>query len=218
MSEVTPFARIASMSGALKESSQLPLRLRLAWGTSVWERVLGLYSPYFRQKYHQDELLDYLWSFALGGRADPGRQDDLMERIDSLKDELEEEGYATELLYVGDHLIGEIVAARGSLVAGLEYAGFAYALHQLYRQGISGSDPAVPTSYIDALQIPYYEFALKTLDAAKSWGVRPPERGMFDSIVLDTSFKPLDPADLQPSRGNRPKPPVHEILSGSHGP
>jgi len=203
------FEALARVSRSVHDAaSALPPNLRAVWAVAVTGRVLQLYSPYFLEKYRLQELLDWAWYAALSNPGEAREPEEILGGIAGLKDEAELEGYAAEVLSIGTHLAGGIRGEKKDLEAAIEYAGFAFALRQIYRQGISAFDPVVPSEYVDRLQIPFFDFASRCLELAKSVADRPLSRDMFDSVALDPGFPPFAGA-----AGRNPEigPPDHEI-------
>jgi hypothetical protein len=201
------FDDIMDAAESIEKAQRLPIRLRVAWGVFVADKALGLFSSYFLKKYHQQECIDYGWEFASSGKGDASERERLMKLIEPIDEEAEKDGYNRELTFIGPLILEETVNKRGSIIAAVEYAGFAFALHQLYRSGLSGLDEDLPGELIDRLQLPFFDFAWRVLEAANASKSLPIKRVMFKSIKLDV---PLEKINLK-AAGKRPKPPVHEV-------
>lgn len=200
----------SALMRCLGNASKLPVRLRMAWGISVIERALRLYSEYFLKKYFQVEFVDYVWSFAQGSPVDKEKQDNIIRKIEGTTDDADNEGYGGMFVMIAPHVMAEINGEAGTLVMAVEYTGFVFSSLQLYRQYLSNFDHTIPKRYFESLDIPFLEFAAEALDMAMKLKNPKISRNMFDSIEFSTAFTPLKPEELPPYPGERPKPPVHE--------
>jgi hypothetical protein len=202
------------------EAKRLPLRLRLAWGCTVVERVAHFYSPHARQKYFLDETLDSLWEVAQRKAGAKQRCRELMDRLDILSlhfrekvpSERDEEGYTLEFATMGVCLLNELGDDNGRPVITAIYgdAATCYANHVLYCHGIGAGTglfwPGHPL--YDKLMEPVWQLSESLYqEAMRDVGQRI-GRNMFDQIEMDVSLRPL-PADLLASETS--KPPAAEV-------
>src|SRR5438477_13206712 len=84
-----------------EEAKALSIRLRLAWITSVVQRLFPLYSPDAVSHYGLDAAADHLWEFALTGSSDESKRERLMAALRSRGEEAEREGYGLDWVWCG---------------------------------------------------------------------------------------------------------------------
>lgn len=177
------FGRPAPEPITIDDVKSMPLPARLAWGADVVSRVLDLYSDHFRKTYLQDEALDYVRAFASGQTTDRDRGNELADEIAALAEDAEEDGYPRQVIGMGGDLAEEVWVGNGKgLLNAIRSAAHAFAVSRLHRQGASGLDPAIPNSYVESLEAPFYRMAKAALSS-----------GNVDAVPLDLAVPPLPP-------------------------
>lgn len=192
----------------------LPQRLRVAWAASVCEKVVGLYSPYFRRRFLQEEALDTAWRFAAGGERAAGPTSALLGRMEELIPRAEDEDYGHNAVLTGMLLLTDLLHDRpADGPASIGNAAVMFGAHHLYRQGVGGFDTVVTQDYDVELQLPVYRLARVLRDELRLHGARPIERGMFRSFELQDPARELDARALARAT-TRPPPREEEYLRG----
>lgn len=175
-----------------KEIKLLPLPIRLAWAATVCERVLRLFSPYFRERYHQAAALDLVWAFIDSGKYDTSECDRLVIALQDIEDDAADAGYSFDIIYPPRALLFELNQGKAVFARqAVSYASIAFAYHQGFRQGISLDDPVVPGDYYLLLSVPVYDFSRQLFDCLKTKRRPAPARDWFGDLQLETSFQPL---------------------------
>jgi len=178
----------------------LPLPLRLAWGGTVADRILELFSPRLREHYHLREGIDLVWqSAATGSDEDKARCRRLNTRLSRQLKKAEKEGYGDEFFNMVMELLGEVSHAGGAgCTNAVDYASMCYLCYQGFRQGIDPADPSFPDDSYEADQVLYqfartvYDFALANNPAI--------DRAAFAHLRLDTSVVPLPRSVLRKAK------------------
>ena len=158
-----------------RQVRRVPLRARIAWATAVGERALRLH-PGFLKSYDQKPWIDYAWAFAGGRRDDPARRERLSARLDAQVERAERGRYSQEFLFVGIHVLEEIAEPDGaSAQAAVEYAALLYGESLPAKLRKAGGD---------WVQLPFYEFAARTLEVARGLEGAGIARDAFESTPL----------------------------------
>ena len=178
----------------------LPLPLRLAWGGTVADRVLDLFSPRLREHYHLQEGIDVVWqSAAMWSNKNKTQCRRLATQLARQINKAEQEGYGDEFFNMVMELLGEVSHASGAgCTNAVDYASTCYLCYQGFRQGVDPADPSFPDDAYEADQVLYqfaravYDFALANKPAVGRAG--------FAHLRLDTSVVPLPPSVLRKAK------------------
>ena len=184
-------------------------RYRLAWAAIVCDRIMGLYSPYFRATYRFQEAIDFAWNVALGTPWSHENWEELICFIQDQESAIESDGYNENVLYSPIGLLLEVKFANiKAAEQAVDYATIAFAEHQIYRQGVCERDDVVPEDYYLELSVPAYAFAKRLYSRIAV--PHPPTiyRHWFDDEILDMTYPLLPPEIVQ---NKSIDPPEHEI-------
>jgi hypothetical protein len=176
------------------EALQLPHRLRVAWVISVVEWVVNLYSPHARTRYLYPDVLEYAWSFAEGAEYDKEAWLKLARPLEKVisRSKRARDGYNDRFRTAGMCVLNEISDGRGvAAPVGVVGAATAFAAWQLYRQGVSDSDLAIPSDYFSSSVKEALWFARDVFERAKTSRRRRIHRDIFRQVALDLSLSPL---------------------------
>jgi hypothetical protein len=178
-----------SMAITIERLRTLPIELRVALVASIVERVLRLYSHYFRTTYKGDEAIELAWDFALG-RPVPGmRPFELNEEVADLTDQAEDDGYSTDELLMTACLLSETYTDDGkSALGAIDYAAICYGKCAMQRQNIGGM---LPIGFVDRVGEPVYRMAEAMLEFAERNLAQEVRRDLFkDFVIVDEQWTP----------------------------
>jgi|ERR1035438_808419 hypothetical protein len=196
----------------LRQVSKFPIRLRVAWGAGVLERLLDGFSKYFRKTFRQDEALELAWDYALKGRDTPRRRHGLMDEIPELENKAAQDGYGREELLPVTFLLEEIDEQDGeSVCVSVEYGAGAFINLGLYRSGYS-LYATVPDDFPQSREVEFLRFAAECLEVAKQWGDKPIKRDFLSGVNLD-----FDAGSLKKKRPADKRVPKHETAGAKGG-
>jgi len=179
-------ASLAQLAAKLKVASRLPLAARVAWATTVCERVLHHYSDYFLDTYLQLEMIEIMWSY-VGGEDSKGSALELKKRITNSIESMSDDGYSPALAEIALGLLQVPCTKKdaGEMVAAVEYAGYAFALSHFYALGYPTAVVSSLLKLVDTLQLPFFKFANEALSLALEAQPALPQRGLFRQLVLE---------------------------------
>jgi hypothetical protein len=189
-----------------KRACALDLPHRLAWASEVVGRIVGLYSPYFQERYLQKAAVDVARRFSLGQSISEELRRSVIHDIEDRVEEAEAEGYSRSLLAPGVDLLLEIECDDGKGTANAAgNAANAYAAHLLFRQGVRGM--GLPVEYIDGLADRGYKFACEMFNLVRQYRDAPISSIPFTDVTLDVRYPKLSAEEI---RKFMRKPPIRE--------
>jgi hypothetical protein len=200
------------------EALQLPHRLRVAWVASVVERVVNFYSPHARARYLFPDVLEFAWSFAEGAEHDEESWLKVACPLEKVinRGKRARDGYNDRFRTAGMCVLNEISDNNGlGAPVGTVDAATAFAAWQLYRQGVSDSDLAIPSDYFRAYIKEALWFARDVFELAKASRRRRVRRDMFRQVALDLSSSPLSEEVLARVKVRPPAPEVAFLQESS---
>lgn len=190
---------------------RLPVRLRVAWASSVVQQVLNLYSAYFLEKYRQHDALECVWRFAVEGDLRHAEIEEIHNAITALADNADREGYSWQEIGMVAELLSEIEEPHGlSAYVAVENAATAYATKRLYEYGIRPCAETIDTEYFDSLQEPVWVLADEVLVFLEQTMDTPISTDQFARFVL--KLEPVDAAKLRNVGNKAYLPPINERI------
>lgn len=152
----------------VEEIRALSVRSRVWWAATIYEPVLSLLSPYYRETFFQVAALATAQQFVQTGKVELAETRLLIDRIEQSRELANDEGFGIDLPLAGLLVLEEIVECDGSSLSSVDYSSQAFQAYHLFRQGMSPYDPAVPEKYSASLTYPVYRAARVLFDALKS--------------------------------------------------
>lgn len=164
----------------------LPIEMRVALVASIVEKVLQLYSPYFRTQYKQDEAIELAWDFALGRPLPDMRPFELNDEIGELVDEAEDDGYPRDLLLMTGCMLSETYTDDGNSALGsIDYAAICFGNRVMQRQNIGGMQPI---GFVDRVGEPVYRTAEAMLAFAEKHPAQEVRRDLFKEFAIESEL------------------------------
>jgi hypothetical protein len=184
-------AEVDTFYANVRQLTPLPAQLKLAWGSAAVQRILPLFSPYIVRRYHLRKAIDYAWNYAQTGTDNSQAREELYQSMRAYFDEADEQGYGFDLIHMCTLLLVEIERPHpivSACVDAISKAATMFACHQVWRQGVSEANNAIPRDYIHSLELPFLRMASETLGLAVSNPNVPIRTDMFDAARLDMTY------------------------------